>query len=75
MEPKKDECFGTCSMFRNNPVLRQGDACRFYQIPENEHYFFLIAVLFDQRVWTYLGTSWTDVTYITVQLVSFSLNS
>lgn len=26
MEPKKEECAATCSMFRKNPVLRQGDA-------------------------------------------------
>ena len=26
MEPKKEECMSTCSTFRKNPVLRQGDA-------------------------------------------------
>lgn len=26
MEPRQDECFGTCSTFKGNPVLKQGDA-------------------------------------------------
>ena len=33
MEPRSEECFGTCSMFRKNPILRQGDAREFVHVP------------------------------------------
>ena len=76
MEPTRDECVGTCSVFRQNPVLQQGDArkstmCLWSYVHTLSHYFFFV-VMFDQRVWTYRGTAWTDVTFITTQLVSLA---
>lgn len=29
MEPKSDECFGICTNFKENPILRQGDARKY----------------------------------------------
>ena len=71
MEPQQDECFGICTMFRKNPVLKQGDACESYLDVDIFNVYYL-AVVFDQRAWTYLGISWTDVTLISTQLVSWA---
>ena len=32
MEPKQEQCFGMCSVFRKNPVLKQGDARKFHRV-------------------------------------------
>ena len=32
MEPKSDECFGTCTSFRENPILQQGDARKYIKL-------------------------------------------